>query len=579
MNRYGSSAIDDNERRSTISLFTVSGSPIAIADQYDTINLTGSNNERFYQNSEIVELNKLGLAGKPIYRNANPFYPGPGYVEGTSRDTERWVGQLPNGEWVVALFNRSDADAAKSIDFISELGLTGEAHVRDLWAHQDLGYMNGYASVIAPHDVKMLRVTPRNSKKYEAEVASWIGSKFNNNHAGYSGFGFVDKLEAAAVVNGVGPKVVFAVEAPETGSYWFNLKYANATGVTATTTIDVKDGHDNTVTSPRKVELPARTSWDDWGNRNVELNLVKGLNLITVERRADDQGAFNLDYIEFNPHAGNIAKNPGFETGGIDDWTEWHPSGQAPAYGVDGNDVYAGTKKLYFYSNAAYKQSLHQTLTELDNGTYTIKAKVKRTGANPTTARLEVQQYGGADQFVNIPQTSGYQEVTATVNVTNGQMKFGFYVDSQGGTSLQVDDVTVTRVSLQNHGFEDGFRGWTRSDMAVTKVAYDNSNAYADIHNSSPYSADIYRYESLQAGTYTVKARVRQSGGFATSGLYVDKGGSLAGNVVFASDSNWHEVAISNITLTRDEVVKFGVFAQGDANAWLHVDKIWIEKN
>jgi alpha-glucosidase len=556
------------------------GSPIAIADQYDTINDTGSNNERFYQNSEVIELNKLGLVAKPIYKNANPFYPGEGYEEGTSRDTERWVGQLPNGEWVVGLFNRSDKKATKSIDFISELGLTGEAAVRDLWAHKDLGYMDHYSADIEPHDVTLLKVIPRNSKKYEAEAASWIGTNFNNNHAGYSGFGFVDKFEASAETNDKEPKVVFAVEAPESGSYWVNFKYANGTGGESSATVHVKDGHNKTITDQTSVTLPATEDWSSWGNKNVELTLTKGLNLITTERTPSDKGAFNLDYIEFTPHWGNIVKNGGFETGDISDWTEWSPNGQTAAYGVDSDDVNSGKYKLFFHSPSAYKQSLHQSITGLDDGTYYVSAKVKSQGPQPTTARMEVTQYGESDVYVNIPNTSEYQDVSAEVNVKNGKLDVGFYVDSPGGTSLQVDDVKVTRVSLQNSNFQDDFRGWTRSDMALAKIKHeDNNSAYADITSSSNFTSDLFRYESLQTGTYTLKAKIRRSGSFDTAGLYIDKGGQKYKNVLFQDNSNWTEVTIDGISLTRDEVVKIGVYAEGDPNAWLHVDKVWLEKN
>jgi hypothetical protein len=34
--------------------------------------------------------------------------------------------------------------------------------------------------------------------------------------------------------------------------------------------------------------------------------------------------------------------NPGFETGSISSWWEWHPDGQASTYGVDSWDAYAG---------------------------------------------------------------------------------------------------------------------------------------------------------------------------------------------------------------------------------------------
>src|SRR5208282_1592943 len=143
----------DDERRSAISLFILAGAPIAIADRYDTIGA----NAPFYQNTEVLALRDAGLVAKPIYANSHLLDYDP-----TSRDPERWVGQLPDSSWVVGLFNRSAATSpvTRSVDFSSELGLTGAAPVRDLWAHENRGAMTGWTVTLGPYASSLVKVTP-----------------------------------------------------------------------------------------------------------------------------------------------------------------------------------------------------------------------------------------------------------------------------------------------------------------------------------------------------------------------------------------------------------------------------------
>ena len=142
----------DEERQSAINLFTMAGAAIAITDQVDTI----ADNAHIFQNREVLALRKDGLVGKPVFNNSHALDYDP-----TSRDPERWIGQLPDGSWAVALFNRSDAAATKSITFADVLGFSGPAAVRDLWAHQDLGSMTGYQVALGPHASVLLSVVPQ----------------------------------------------------------------------------------------------------------------------------------------------------------------------------------------------------------------------------------------------------------------------------------------------------------------------------------------------------------------------------------------------------------------------------------
>ena len=121
----------------------MAGAAIAITDQVDTI----GNNAHIFQNPEVLALRRAGLVGKPVFNNGHAFEYDP-----TSRDPERWIAQLPDGSWAVALFNRQDGPAAvaRSIDFADVLGFTGPAAVRDLWAHEDLGSLASYQTTLGP---------------------------------------------------------------------------------------------------------------------------------------------------------------------------------------------------------------------------------------------------------------------------------------------------------------------------------------------------------------------------------------------------------------------------------------------
>ena len=144
---------NDRERQSAINLFTMAGAPIAITDRVDTI----GKNPHIFQNSEVLALRKAGLVGKPVFNNSHGFEYDP-----SSRDPERWIAQLPDGSWAVALFNRKDGPGTrtKSINFATVLGFSGPAAVRDLWAHKNLGSMTSYKVTLAPHASVLLAVVP-----------------------------------------------------------------------------------------------------------------------------------------------------------------------------------------------------------------------------------------------------------------------------------------------------------------------------------------------------------------------------------------------------------------------------------
>ncbi|QGQ96518.1 hypothetical protein EHS13_17310 [Paenibacillus psychroresistens] len=160
---------NDNEKQTSISLSIMAGAPIAMADQYDTL---APADYIFYQNEELLALNKQGFVGKPLYKN-KAAYPI------NQKDSERWAGQLPNGDWVLGLFNRSDSSKTVKVNLLKTFGSMDAFSVRDLWGGTELGLISVYKTTLAPHAVKVLKLTSpyRTGNYYNFSNPSNINSK------------------------------------------------------------------------------------------------------------------------------------------------------------------------------------------------------------------------------------------------------------------------------------------------------------------------------------------------------------------------------------------------------------------
>ncbi len=280
-----SSFSTDDQRRSAISLFIMAGAPIAIADRYDTIGTNAS----FFQNTEVLAFRDAGLIAKPVYANSHLFDYDP-----SSRDPERWVGQLPDSSWVVGLFNRNGAaqPVTKAIGFADELGLTAAAQVRDLWAHEDRGKMTSWSVALGPYASSLVKITPASRAHYQAEVGAWSGTaRFDNMFDGYEGFGYVTGLDAP----GAGVSVCVSVQKP--GRYRLTCRVANATGSRSTLTATAADPNDGSVHSTTKISVPTSSAWTAWQEVGVILQLAPGENLITLIHGTDDLGSVNVDHL------------------------------------------------------------------------------------------------------------------------------------------------------------------------------------------------------------------------------------------------------------------------------------------
>jgi hypothetical protein len=143
----------------------------------------------------------------------------------------------------------------------------------------------------------------------------------------------------------------------------------------------------------------------------------------------------------------NLVNNASFDANNA--WTQT-PSSWSETYDTNASyaDNQGGHSGSYFgkhYSSSSYSAYTSQTKTGLINGLYTLTAWVQSSGGQ-TNARMEAKNYGGSTVSAPIPATKTWTKITlSSINVTNGQVTFGFYSQASGGQWINFDDVQLTR--------------------------------------------------------------------------------------------------------------------------------------
>lgn len=132
---------NNDERKSAVSLCIISGAPLDIADQFDTI----GENSWIYQNDELLKLNKEETVCLPLSDDVN------------DPKSEIWTGTGKHGETILGIFNRDSIEKNYDLCFSEILGIN-EGKVRDLWLHEDLGTFDNIKTTLKPHECRILSI-------------------------------------------------------------------------------------------------------------------------------------------------------------------------------------------------------------------------------------------------------------------------------------------------------------------------------------------------------------------------------------------------------------------------------------
>jgi hypothetical protein len=102
----------------------------------------------------------------------------------------------------------------------------------------------------------------------------------------YSGSGYVTSFRTS------GSKVIFAVDISGSGDYFIDIAYSTTDKRDATVSLYINDKKVG-----GQLVLPETSNESEWALLKQKIILNKGLNYISIQNDADDNGLFNLDYI------------------------------------------------------------------------------------------------------------------------------------------------------------------------------------------------------------------------------------------------------------------------------------------
>lgn len=163
-----------------------------------------------------------------------------------------------------------------------------------------------------------------------------------------------------------------------------------------------------------------------------------------------DDLSFSLGYKDDIPSLNdNRVVNPSLENDGCatSKIAGWSYSGSVPAsdYLEKNNNAKSGRFHHVNYSASAYDAYTYQTISGLENGTYTLKAWVQSSGGQ-NTAKMLATDFGSSEVNVNLPTTSAWTQVSINnITVTNGQCTIGFYTNANANNWSCFDDVEFYR--------------------------------------------------------------------------------------------------------------------------------------
>lgn len=132
-----------DERRTATTLWAISAAPMYTGNDLTKLDKLGVD---LLTNPEVVGVDQAGVPARPVSSTAKQ---------------QVWYALNKDGSYTVALFNLGRAESDITAKW-SDIGLTGSASVRDLWARKDLGRADGSftASDVPIHGVRLLKVTP-----------------------------------------------------------------------------------------------------------------------------------------------------------------------------------------------------------------------------------------------------------------------------------------------------------------------------------------------------------------------------------------------------------------------------------
>lgn len=336
----------------------------------------------------------------------------------------------------------------------------------------------------------------------------------------------------------------------------------------------------------------------DWTKYETQLNITSGNAKIAIYTDASNgNGKWTMwDNIKLNriDLTENYLSNSSFETGNIDNWSEWYPSGQGSKVSVQNEGAYDGTNYVKYSSSTPYAQTIFQSM-DLPNGKYKLSAWVRYSGgANNAVLSIQDSETGRRSSAVINPVGASYWTKYETeLFISSGKVIVELYIDALNASNvfLEWDKVSLERIEegeIRNGSFERGsFSGWEErvpagqaSKAIIQTNGAHSGNYYAKFISTTPYTQDLFqKFSNLPIGKYKLSAWVKYSGGaLATMKLSDMVNGQ---NTVLALTSQgvaeWTKYEAELFINSGEAMVELCIDANADATKWICWDDVSLE--
>jgi hypothetical protein len=373
-------------------------------------------------------------------------------------------------------------------------------------------------------------VAPVGDGSYELEEATLTGgAKFDTEHAGYTGSGFVSGIQTAGASS-----VKVEVNTAKAGDYRMALHYANGPnpfqGPKKMTLI--VNGESRTIT------LPSTGTWKTWGYYLDTVTLTGGTNVIEFKYGATDDGNVNLDSLRLAP-AGTTRyeAEAGTLGGGANAQTE-HPG-------------YSGLGYVGGYENQGASTTF--TVNALADGPADVTWGYAN-GPNPFTGtkRLSLYVNGVFVKKVGFPDTGAwpnYRTLTdkITLKAGNNDVMLKYDAGDEGNVNIDYVDVKQNEpIQCGTVPANDTFDGTTLDKCRWTTIVNEDPAGY-----------------SLSGGKLAIKA----ASGDITGGTVSAK------NIILQpgpTNGNWSATSKVSIDGT-DDYLQAGIVAYTGSTSWAKV--------
>lgn len=131
----------DTEYQSQMSLWSIMNSPLAATNDIRKMN---AETKRILLNDEVIAINQDALGKQAFCKIKNDTW-------------SVFVKPLANGDYAIAILNRSETTQNSKINFI-ELGLNETYEIKDLWEHKVIGKGKKWNGKVMSHETKLFRL-------------------------------------------------------------------------------------------------------------------------------------------------------------------------------------------------------------------------------------------------------------------------------------------------------------------------------------------------------------------------------------------------------------------------------------